>query len=125
MLQMTKDQDVTTALYAYLADKKWKGVVILGGIGSVTSMTVANPISHGSPPKIGIKKLDQTYVHELKGTNLKGAALLGNNKELTTEDTLMKFLMGREKDRGAVVTKKRGFTSPYYIDLLRFGAPPP
>ena len=74
---------------------------------------------------IGIKKLDQTYVHELKGTNLKGAALLGNNKELTTEDTLMKFLMGREKDRGAVVTKKRGFTSPYYIDLLRFGAPPP
>ena len=48
MLQMTKDQDVTTALYAYLADKKWKGVVILGGIGSVTSMTVANPISHGS-----------------------------------------------------------------------------
>ena len=59
MLQMTKDQDVTTALYAYLADKKWKGVVILGGIGSVTSMTVANPISHGSPPKIGIKKLDE------------------------------------------------------------------
>ena len=27
MLQMTKDQDVTTALYAYLADKKWKGKV--------------------------------------------------------------------------------------------------
>lgn len=41
MLQMTKGQDVTSTLYAYLADKQWKGVVILGGIGSVTSMTVA------------------------------------------------------------------------------------
>jgi len=59
MLQMTKGQDVTTALYAYLADKKWKGAVIVGGIGSVTSMTLANPISHGPPPEIGIQTLDE------------------------------------------------------------------
>ncbi|MBL8377221.1 MAG: DNA-binding protein [Burkholderiales bacterium] len=59
MLQITQGQDVTKALYAYLADKRWKGVVILGGIGSITSLTVANPVDHGPPPTIGVKKLDE------------------------------------------------------------------
>ncbi|MEO8507045.1 MAG: PPC domain-containing DNA-binding protein [Betaproteobacteria bacterium] len=59
MLQMTRNQDVATALYAFLEDKPWTGVVILGGIGSVTSMTVANPVNHDVPPKIAVNKIDE------------------------------------------------------------------
>ncbi|MBP9034658.1 MAG: DNA-binding protein [Pseudomonadales bacterium] len=59
MLQMTRNQDVATALYAFLEDKQWAGVVILGGIGSVSSMTVANPVDHDSPPKIAVNRIDE------------------------------------------------------------------
>lgn len=59
MLQMTKNQDVATTLFAFLEDKKWDGVVILGGIGSVSSMTVANPVTHDSPPKIATNRIDE------------------------------------------------------------------
>jgi len=59
MLQMTRNQDVAACLYRFLEDKQWAGVVILGGIGSVSSMTVANPVTHDSPPRIAINRLDE------------------------------------------------------------------
>jgi len=66
---------------------------------------------------LGIKALEQTFMSEVKGTNLKGAALLGNNAQLATEDTIMKYLEARQKDRAAIVRRERKYPGPYYFDL--------
>ncbi len=71
--------------------------------------------------RLGVKALEQTFLHEVKGTNLKGAALLGNNKDLATEDTIMKYLEARQKDRAAIVRRERKYPGPYYVDLSYFG----
>ena len=73
---------------------------------------------------IGIKPLDKTFVTELKGTNLKGVALLGNDGQLGTETTILKYLEAQQKDRAAVVRRDRKYPGPYYIDLSHFGLIP-
>lgn len=59
MLELTKGQDVTTALYDFLEDKKWAGAIIVSGIGSVGSVTIGNPLTHDQPPEIILKKIDE------------------------------------------------------------------
>ncbi|MBY0514131.1 MAG: hypothetical protein K2P78_09505 [Gemmataceae bacterium] len=72
----------------------------------------------------GIKKLDQTFVRDVKGTNLRGVGLLGKNTELKTEDTIIAYLEQLQKERVAVTVKKRGYVSQYYINLPSFGVSP-
>lgn len=69
---------------------------------------------------LGVKPLEQTFLQELKGTGLKGAALLGNDAQLNTETTIMKYFEARQKDRAAIVRRERKYTGPYYIDLGYF-----
>ena len=73
---------------------------------------------------IGIKPLDKTFLTELKGTNLKGVALLGNDGQLGTETTLIKYFEAQQKDRAAVVRRQRNYPGPYYINLAAFGLNP-
>jgi alpha/beta hydrolase fold len=73
--------------------------------------------------QLGIKPLEQTFLSEVKG-KVKGSALLGNNATLGTEDTIMKYLEARQKDRAAIVRRERKFPAPYYIDLGTFGNRP-
>lgn len=74
--------------------------------------------------QLGIKALEQTFLEEVKGTKVKGAFLLGNNAQLHTEDTIMKYLEARQKDRAAIVRRERKYPGPYYIDLNTFGSRP-
>ncbi|HJZ57620.1 MAG TPA: hypothetical protein VKE74_21815 [Gemmataceae bacterium] len=75
-------------------------------------------------PGLGVKKLEQTFVREVKGTALKGVGLLGKNGELKTEDTIIAYLKQLEKERGNLTVKKRGYVSPYYIDMRFFQVNP-
>ena len=47
-----KDEDVTSAIHAYLMDKKWKAGVIVSAVGSIYDVTVGNPGSYEMPPKM-------------------------------------------------------------------------
>jgi hypothetical protein len=79
-------------------------------------------------PKIGspLQPLDQTFLKEVKGGGtLVGAALLGQDTTLKTEDTIVKFLEAIQKNRAKIVRKNRGFANPYSIDLAAFGVFPP
>lgn len=67
--------------------------------------------------QLGIKALEQTFLTEIKGTNLKGVALLGNNAQLATEDTILKYLEARQKDRASIVRRERKYPGPYFFDL--------
>jgi pimeloyl-ACP methyl ester carboxylesterase len=84
---------------------------------------VANP-----RPGAALQKLDQTFIRDVKGTSLVGAALLGNNKELQTEDRIVAFLnqiQNGPTGRAKITVKKRNYASPYYIDLRFLGVMPP
>jgi len=70
---------------------------------------------------LGVKPLEQTFLTEIKGTNLKGVALLGNDAQLGTETTVLKYLEARQKDRASVVRRDRKYPGPYFIDLRYFG----
>ena len=70
---------------------------------------------------LGVKPLEQTFLTEVKGTKVKGVALLGNNAQLGTEDTIMKYLEARQKDRAAIVRRERKYPGPYYFDLSNPG----
>ncbi len=70
----------------------------------------------------GLNPLNEKFLKDLKGANqLSGAALLGNNDMLKTEDTIVNFLAAIQKDRAKITRKNRGFTAPYFVDLRAFG----
>ncbi|MDB5307435.1 MAG: alpha/beta hydrolase [Gemmataceae bacterium] len=73
---------------------------------------------------LGVKPLDQTFLTPITNTKLSGAALLGQNAAIGTEDTILKYLEARQKDRVAIVRKDRKYPGPYYIDLNYFGLAP-
>ena len=72
---------------------------------------------------LGVSALDQTFLVPLK-TSAAGTALLGKNEVLGTEDTIMKYLSARQKDRTSVVRRERKYYVPYFIDLGHFGLAP-
>lgn len=51
-LVLTKDQDVLPAIHSYLMDKKWKGGVIVGGVGSIYNVTCGTPENYDAPPPV-------------------------------------------------------------------------
>jgi pimeloyl-ACP methyl ester carboxylesterase len=72
-----------------------------------------------------LNKLNEKFFCPLeKGEQLIGAALLGNNEKLKTEETLMRFLEDIQKTRKSIVRRNRGYSSPYYISLKEFGISP-
>jgi len=72
-------------------------------------------------PKLGLNKLNPAYLKELKGGELSGVALLGNNAAIKTEDTILAFMAAIQKDRAKLIRKNRGFTAPWFISLSSFG----
>jgi pimeloyl-ACP methyl ester carboxylesterase len=73
----------------------------------------------------GVKPLEQTFVTPVAGAKtLSGVALLGQNAQLHTEDTIVKYLLARQKDRASLTRKERRFVTPYYINLGYFGLNP-
>ncbi len=79
-----------------------------------------------NPPKTSpLQKLDQTFLKEVKDAGmLSGAALLGQNAKIGTEDRIVKFLGEIQKDRQKITRKNRNFASPYFIELSAFGFAP-
>ena len=83
-----------------------------------------------NPPKTSkLQPLEFTKIREIKNKDgkaidLTGVALLGNNAQLETEDTIEKFLQFLQKDRAKIVRKNRNFDKPYFIDLSKFGLIP-
>jgi hypothetical protein len=72
--------------------------------------------------RLGLTKLNEKYLHEIKGANnLSGVALLGNNAALKTEDTIVNFLTAIQKEKAKLIRKQRGFAAPWYIQLPSFG----
>jgi len=79
---------------------------------------VANPKGGGGT----LRKLDQTFLQPVAAAgSLRGAALLGNNAKLKTEDTMQKYLAAIQKERARIARKPRNYSAPYYVDLRAFG----
>lgn len=71
---------------------------------------------------VGVKPLEQTFLTPVAGAkSLSGVALLGQNAQLQTEDTIAKYLAARQKDRATITRKARSYITPYYFDLRYFG----
>lgn len=74
--------------------------------------------------QLGVKALEQSFSKAVPGSKLAGAGLLGQNKDLGTEDNIVKFLEARHNDRASLTRKERRYVAPYYIDLTYFGLRP-
>lgn len=59
VIELKKDEDVMAGIHNYLMEKKWKAAVITAAIGSIYDVTVNNPISHDSPPKLQMTHVDK------------------------------------------------------------------
>lgn len=80
---------------------------------------VAEP-KKGSP----LSPLKQTFVRELKGGgNDRGLKLLGN-KEVSAEETILKFMKEVQKDRQRTAAKNRKYENSYGVNLKYFGLLP-
>jgi pimeloyl-ACP methyl ester carboxylesterase len=79
-----------------------------------------NEVLVAEPRGSSLKKLDQTFIRPVANTKLSGVALLGNNAELKTEDTLVNYLAAIQKERARITRKQRTFTDPYAIDISYF-----
>jgi hypothetical protein len=72
--------------------------------------------------RVGLNPLNEKYLHMVKGGGqLSGAALLGNDKMLKTEATIVEFLSAIQKERAKLTRKQRNFTAPWFIALNQFG----
>jgi hypothetical protein len=72
--------------------------------------------------RLGLNPLNDKYLHQIKGADqLSGVALLGNDKALKTESTIVEFLGAIQKERAKITRKQRNFTSPWFIHLPSFG----
>ena len=94
-------------------------------VGKQGSEFFFNQVLVANPPKnAALQALTQTFSREIKGTKLSGVQLLGNNKDLGTEDTIVKFLEAIQKVRAKIARKTRNFDNPYGIQLSAFGLTP-
>lgn len=71
---------------------------------------------------LGVAPLEQTFLYEIKGTKLNGVNLLDENS--LTEETILKYLSARQRDRVAIGWKLRNYMNSYYINLSAFGLMP-
>jgi hypothetical protein len=72
--------------------------------------------------RLGLSPLNEKYLHQIKGADqLSGVALLGNDKALKTESTIVEFLGAIQKERAKITRKQRNFTAPWYVALAYFG----
>ena len=72
--------------------------------------------------RLGLNPLNEKYLHKVPGAGqLSGAGLLGNDKMLKTETTIVDFLTAIQKERAKLTRKQRNFTSPWFIRLASFG----
>ena len=60
--------------------------------------------------------IDQTFLTPVPNTALSGVALLGNNAQTAVEDSVVKFIAARQKDRGNKAVVNRAYTNTYYIN---------
>lgn len=112
-----KLRDNNPMLFLY-ADKDRAGKA--GSDFFYNDVLVANP-RKGLP----LDPLDQTFMKEVKGGNqASGVKLLGDNKNLKTEDTVVQFMAAIQKSRAKLVSKTRGYSAPYYINLREYGLTP-
>lgn len=51
-LELVKGEDVKDKIYGFIKENQWKEALIIGGIGSLEEITVANPQSNKLPIKI-------------------------------------------------------------------------
>jgi hypothetical protein len=71
--------------------------------------------------RLGLSPLNDKYLHQIKGADqLSGVALLGNDKALKTESTIVEFLKAIQKERAKITRKQRNFTAPWYVALGYF-----
>ncbi len=81
-------------------------------------------VAKGNKAK-GVKPLEQTFLKPLEEAKaLNGVNLLGNNAQLKTEDTIVKYMAAIQKERQTLVRTQRKYVSPYFIDLRYFGLAP-
>jgi len=72
--------------------------------------------------RLGLAPLNEKYLHMVKGADqLTGVGLLGNDKALKTESTIIEFLAAIQKERAKITRKQRNYTAPWYINLPSFG----
>ena len=64
-----------------------------------------------------LNPLEQTFLTGIKGTDAGGSALLSAGG---TEETILKYLMARQKDRASLDWKERKYVTPYFVDLKPF-----
>ena len=75
--------------------------------------------------KLGLNPLNAKFLFPIKGADqLSGVALLGNDKALKTESTIVEFLADIQKERAKITRKQRNFTAPWYVALAYFGFNP-
>jgi len=71
--------------------------------------------------RLGLSPLNDKYLHQVKGADqLTGVALLGNDKALKTESTIVEFLGAIQKERAKITRKQRNFTAPWFVALNYF-----
>lgn len=69
-----------------------------------------------------LDKLDQTFLRERKGTDLKGVGLLGKDDTLGTEKLIIEFLNKMEELRRKKPRVIREYPEPVKINLASFGS---
>jgi hypothetical protein len=73
-------------------------------------------------PRLNLNPLNPKFLYQIKGADqLSGVALLGNDKALKTESTIVEFLGDIQKERAKITRKQRNFTAPWYVALAYFG----
>ncbi len=68
-----------------------------------------------------LNPLEQTFLVTIKGTEAAGTSLLSAGD---TQESILKYLAARQKDRASVDWKARNFVTPYFVDLKPFGVVP-
>ncbi len=74
-----------------------------------------------APGRGKLDKLEQTFLRERKGTDLKGVGLLGKNDTLGTEKLIVEFLNKMEEIRRKRPRVVREYSEPVRINLGSFG----
>ncbi len=75
----------------------------------------------GGNKGLGVAAIDQTFLLPVAKTKLNGINLLGQKLDPQPETKILEYLTARQKDRVTMIRKNRNFTTPYYVDVTRYG----